>query len=142
MIIIKGSEGEFCKLFKDSLYQSMQQSDWALFGIYWFGRSANNSTYTKYDSGSIIQNYTTNHQPEDMVIDFTIPASKQAIFKKLIDSAKMIDPIYNFSDDVMVCGGIDLLLFDGKKFYYLSNGYGQQTKQIMETLSPIYQKYF
>lgn len=140
--LIDKQEGEGAQLLKDSLYYAMRNADWFIYGIGWaYGRD-NYTFYTRKVPEKDIENFFKNHIPDYSSHLYTIPASLEGIVKHVLDSIKVIKPIFNFSDEVLVCGGTDMLLFDGHKFFYLSGSYGQPTKQFMERLAPIYDKYF
>lgn len=140
--LIGKSEGEGSKLLKDSLYYAMSSADWFMYGIAWAYGSDNYTFYTRKEAGKDLENFFKNHIPDYSVHLYTIPSSLEGIVKHVLDSIKVIKPVLNYSEDVLVCGGTNMLIFDGHKFFYLSGNYGQPTKQFLERLAPIYDKYF
>lgn len=140
--LIGKPKGEAANLLKDSLYYVMSNSEWFLYGIGWAYDRNSYTFYTRKEAGKDIENFFKNHIPDFSSHLYNIPASFDGIVKHILDSIKVAKPILNFSDDVLVCGGINMLIFDGHKFFYLSGNYGQPTKQFMERLAPIYDKYF
>lgn len=140
--LIGKPEGEAVSLLKDSLYYTMSNSDWFLYGLGWAYGNDEYTFYTRKKKGEDIENFIKNHIPDYSSHLYNMPASLEGIVKHVLDSIKVAKPYLNFSDSVLVCGGIDMLIYDGHKFYYLSGSYGQPTKQFMERLAPIYSRYF
>lgn len=128
--------------YKDSLYLAMQESDWAFFGIDWFysNKGSTFSTYpiNKEETGICV----LNHLFDSSEYSYKFSKNELAQLKAVLDSIKVIAPDIYYTQNVLVCSKLALVYYDGRKFYYLENRYGQPTKEFISHLGTILNKYY
>lgn len=127
--------------FKDSMYQAMIASDWAYCGVYWMYSNKDYSFSTYPVSGSIVAKFQS-YQTELNTYNYKFSTDELANLKGLLDSIKLIAPDLHFREGALICSRLRLVYYDGNKFYYSDNLYGDAAKFFMEQLFTVFSKYY
>lgn len=128
--------------YKDSLYLAMQESDWAFFGIDWF-YSHKGFTFDSYPMNYKVTGFNFKSHLFDSTTDsYQLSIDEIAQLKGILDSIKYIKPDPHYTEEVLVCSRLALVYYDGQKFYYLENSYGQPVSAFLDYLGKIFMQYY